>query len=201
MNLRQRKAEIEKIGSKMTEIEHDLDHIYDGLTKQLKWIEIDDNNIKFECKDLLSELQASNSYFETKLLEKRRLVNEKYSKVQLTKNPDLAQKTNEKNSSSRQRIETSNISLSRNKLENNNSSSNRKMEANLSSSRREESKVSNKKDESDDYSDGSVDDNNKAGDNYDDDDDDKNNENDMSDPGFESNVDESEQITDRSKHK
>ena len=119
MNLRQRKVEIEKIGSKMTEIEHDLDHIRDGLTKQLKWIEIDDNNIKFECKDLLSELQASSSYFETKLLEKRRLIKEKYSKVQPTKNSDVALKTDGKNSSSHQRIEASNLSSSRNKFENN----------------------------------------------------------------------------------
>jgi len=87
MNLRKRQEEISKIDLKLDAIQHDLSSITTSLADQIKWIETDENNIKAQIHELRAELKHSEEYFNNKILEKRKAIEEKYAKKPLQQSP------------------------------------------------------------------------------------------------------------------
>jgi hypothetical protein len=87
MNLRHRQEEISKIDLKLDSIQHDLTSITTSLGEQIKWIENDENNIKAQIHELQAELKHSDDYFNNKMLEKRKAIEEKYAKKPLQQSP------------------------------------------------------------------------------------------------------------------
>ncbi len=87
MNLRHRQEEISKIDLKLDAIQHDLSSITTSLADQIKWIENDENNIKAQIHEMRAELKHSDDYFNNKMLEKRKAIEEKYAKKPLQQSP------------------------------------------------------------------------------------------------------------------
>jgi len=63
-------------------IEESLQHIQDSILETLKWTDIDQRNIMTSTEDVSAQIKTAQDYFETKRLQKRAQIEEKYAELE-----------------------------------------------------------------------------------------------------------------------